>query len=264
VEEKRVKKLLEDVSAGRKKVEEALAELRRLPFEDIGFAKIDHHRPLRCGAPEVIFCGGKSPEQTAEIAVRIRRQGDDVLATRADQAHFEAVRAAFPEAVYRADARCIVVQPNPPEPRGLVAVVTGGTSDLPVAWEAVVTAEVLGARVELLSDVGVAGIHRLLGHVERLQQANALVVVAGMEGALASVVGGIVACPVIAVPTSVGYGASFGGIAPLLAMLNSCAAGVATVNIDNGFGAGYMAALINAMAQSDPPHYPGEEGRTVR
>ena len=246
--EKRIRELLEQVHAGRTNVDDAAQALRHLPFEDIGFAKIDHHRPLRCGAPEVILCQGKTPEQVAEIARRIRLRGDNVLASRADEAHFAAVKAVEPEAVYRPEARMILVQPEPPEPQGMVLVITAGTSDLPVAWEAVVTAQALGARVELVSDVGVAGIHRLLGCAQKLQEANALVVVAGMEGALASVVGGLVARPVIAVPTSVGYGASFGGIAPLLTMLNSCAAGVATVNIDNGFGAGYMAAMINGMA----------------
>jgi hypothetical protein len=247
-----IRKLLEEVRADRLTVDEALNELRHLPFEDIGFAKIDHHRALRCGAPEVILCTGKTPEQVAEIARCTRDRGHDVLASRADASHFEAVAAAVPEALYRSEARCIVVQPDPPEPQGLVMVVTAGTSDLPVAWEAMVTAETLGAKVELVSDVGVAGIHRLLGYVEKLQQANALVVVAGMEGALASVVGGVVARPVIAVPSSIGYGASFGGIAPLLTMLNSCAAGVATVNIDNGFGAGYLAAMINDLAETPP------------
>ena len=250
MEDERIRRLLEDVRDGRAPVEEALRRMRHLPFEDIGFAKIDHHRALRCGAPEVIFCQGKTPGQVAEIARRIAGHGHTVLATRAAPEHARAVEDALPAALYREDARCIVAQDKKPEPRGLVAVVTAGTSDLPVAAEAVVTAEVFGAAVELIGDVGVAGIHRLLGFAERLQSANAIVVVAGMEGALAGVIGGIVASPVIAVPTSIGYGASFGGLAPLLTMLKSCSMGVAVVNIDNGFGGGYMAALINEMAVS--------------
>ncbi len=252
MEDEGIRRLLEDVSEGRKTVAEAMQKLRHLPFEDIGFAKIDHHRALRCGAPEVIFCEGKTPQQVAQIAERIAARGHTVLATHADAGQYEAVWAALPEATYNAEARCVVAQKQKPELRGLVVVVTGGTSDLPVAAEATVTAEVFGARIELIGDVGVAGIHRLLGHVERLQEANAIVAVAGMEGALPSVVGGVVARPVIAVPTSVGYGASFQGIAPLLTMLNSCAAGVAVVNIDNGFGAGYLAAMINEMAVGGP------------
>jgi len=250
MEDRRLRDLLEAVSEGRTSVEEAIEELRYLPFEDVGFAKIDHHRQLRCGGAEVIFCEGKTPGQAAQIARRILERSGMLLATRASKEHYAAVRQCCPEAEYDEQARCIVVRAADTEPRGLVLVVTGGTSDMPVAREAVVTAEAFGARVELIGDVGVAGIHRLFRHARRLQQANAIVVVAGMEGALASVVGGLVACPVIAVPTSVGYGASFGGLAPLLTMLNSCASGVAVVNIDNGFGAGYMAALINSMAVS--------------
>jgi len=231
-------------------VEEAIKELRHLPFEDIGFAKIDHHRALRCGSQEVIFCSGKTPEQVAQIAERIVNRGHSVLATRASPEQYVSVKAMLPEAEYKAEARCIVYQREKTPPRGLVLIVTAGTSDIPVAAEAAVTAELYGAKVEMIVDVGVAGIHRVLHYIERLQEANVIVVVAGMEGALASVVAGIVAQPVIGVPTSVGYGASFQGIAPLLTMLNSCAAGVAVVNIDNGFGAGYMAALINQMAVS--------------
>jgi len=258
--EQRIRQLLEDVREGRKTVDEAVGSLRNLPFEDIGFAKIDHHRALRCGAPEVIFCPGKTPEQTAQIARRIVENGHNLLATRADAAHYEAVKKAVPDAEYREQARCIVARQDAAPPRGLVLILTGGTSDLPVAVEAQVTAEVLGARAEVISDVGVAGIHRLLKHAARLREANVLVVVAGMEGALASVVGGMVSRPVIAVPTSVGYGASFEGIAPLLTMMNSCAAGVAVVNIDNGFGAGYMAALINEMADGAAPQQEGGHG----
>ena len=257
MKEETIRSLLEQVAAGALSPDDALTSMRRLPFEDIGFAKIDHHRTLRCGAPEVIFCQGKTPQQVAHIAQRILDAGSDLLATRAEPAHFEAVRVACPGAVYHDVARCITARLSPAAPIGRVMVLTAGTSDLPVAGEAVVTAEMLGADVQLVSDVGVAGLHRLLAYREDLERANALVVVAGMEGALASVVGGLVAKPVIAVPTSVGYGASFGGVAPLLTMLNSCAAGVAVVNIDNGFGAGYMAGMINAMAVSSGTDKPG-------
>jgi len=248
VKEETIRSLLEEVAAGALSPDDALASMRRLPFEDIGFAKIDHHRTLRCGAPEVVFCQGKRPEQVRQIAERILEAGSDLLATRADAAHYDAVRESCPEAEYDDLARCITVRQSEARRVGHVMVLTAGTSDLPVAGEAAVTAQMLGADVHLVSDVGVAGLHRLLAYREDLERANVLVVVAGMEGALASVVGGLVAKPVIAVPTSVGYGASFGGVAPLLTMLNSCAAGVAVVNIDNGFGAGYIAAMINAMA----------------
>jgi hypothetical protein len=246
--EQSIRALLERVAAGETSPDEALESIRRLPFEDIGFAKIDHHRALRCGVPEVILCEGKSPEQVAGIAERIVAAGSSLLATRAAPEHFEAVSAACPEARYHAGARCITVHREEAEPVGCVTVVTAGTGDLPVAEEAAVTARMLGAHTKVISDVGVAGLHRLLAYRKELAEANVLVVVAGMEGALASVVGGLVAKPVIAVPTSVGYGASFGGVTALLTMLNSCAAGVSVVNIDNGFGAGYSAALINALA----------------
>lgn len=246
--ESAIRSLLARVAAGEATPEEALEAMRQLPFEDIGFAKIDHHRTLRCGAPEVVFCQGKTPEQVAQIAERIVAAGSDLLATRADSGHFEAVKAVCADAEYRPVARCITVQHEQPELQGCVLVVTAGTGDLPVAEEAVTTAEMLGAKTQLVGDVGVAGLHRLLAFRPELDKANVVVVVAGMEGALASVVGGLVAKPVIAVPTSIGYGASFAGVTPLLSMLNSCAAGVAVVNIDNGFGAGYMAALINGLA----------------
>ncbi|MGD2174842.1 MAG: nickel pincer cofactor biosynthesis protein LarB [Candidatus Brocadiaceae bacterium] len=248
MKEKDLRELLQQVAAGEVSPSQAVERVRGMPFEDIGFAKIDHHRILRCGVPEVVFCEGKTPRQVADISERIVAAGGDLLATRAEREHYAAVQEKCPGADYREAARCITYRHEAAEPAGLVVVLTGGTADLPVAEEAVVTAEMLGARVELIGDVGVAGLHRLLAHREKLQQANALIVVAGMEGALASVVGGLVARPVIGVPTSVGYGASFGGVAPLLTMLNSCAAGVAVVNIDNGFGAGHIAALINAMA----------------
>lgn len=246
--EQAIRELLGRVAGGEVAPEEAFEAIRRLPFEDIGFAKIDHHRQVRCGVPEVIFCERKTPAQVAGIAERIVAAGSDLLATHAGPEHFEAVRALCPEAEYHSLGRCIVARRAQRPLRGRVLVLTAGTSDLPVADEAATTAEALGARTKLIGDVGVAGLHRLLAFREDLEQANVLVVVAGMEGALASVVGGLVSKPVIAVPTSVGYGASFGGLAPLLTMLNSCAAGVAVVNIDNGFGAGYMASLINALA----------------
>lgn len=245
---KQIENLLNDVREGRLAVSEAVERLRHLPFEDIGFAKVDHHRWLRCGFPEVIFCPGKTTEQIAEIFQRLALSGHNILATRASADVFEKVRkAAALEALrYEHSARIIVLQQQPIKPSvGRIAIVTAGTADMPVAEEARVTAQMLGQNVQMFCDVGVAGLHRLLGHLEILRQANVAIVVAGMEGALASVVGGLVDCPVIAVPTSVGYGASFEGLAALLAMLNSCAAGVTVVNIDNGFGAAYAASLIN-------------------
>jgi pyridinium-3,5-biscarboxylic acid mononucleotide synthase len=245
-----LRKLLEDIHRQRTTPEEGLEVLRHLPYEDLGFAQIDHHRGLRQGFPEVVFCQGKTVEQVCQIVQRIQATGGDVLATRASQEVFAAVEGLFPEAVYHAQARAIVLRSSQrPHTKGVVLVVSAGTSDIPVAEEAVITAETLGSTTERLYDVGVAGIHRLLDRREKLFQARVLIVVAGMEGALASVVGGLVDKPVIAVPTSVGYGASFGGIAALLTMLNSCAAGVATVNIDNGFGAGYMAHMINLLGE---------------
>lgn len=217
-----------------------------MPFEDLGFARVDHHRALRCGFPEVIFCTGKTAEQVASIAERIVASGNDLLATRATPAMHEAVTARCPSAVYHEAARAIVVQDDwQDQGIGDVLVVSAGTSDISVAEEAAVTARVLGNRVERVFDVGVAGIHRLFAHREAIMNASVLIVVAGMEGALPSVVGGMVSRPVIAVPTSVGYGASFNGLAALLAMLNSCASGVTVVNIDGGFNAGYAAGLIN-------------------
>jgi hypothetical protein len=237
--------LLEEVSAGRLNVEAALARLRSLPFEDLGFAKVDHHRALRSGAPEAIFCPGKTPEQVVAIARRLSEHHVNVLATRADAAIAAAVGAAGLPHVYHAEARLLIVRPAPTPGVGLIAVAAAGTSDLPVAEEAGLTAEALGNRVERVYDCGVAGLHRLLAHGDTLAEANVIVAVAGMEGALPSVVGGLVDRPVIAVPTSVGYGASLGGLAALLAMLNSCAPGVTVVNIDNGYGAAHQASLIN-------------------
>jgi NCAIR mutase (PurE)-related protein len=228
-------------------LDEALRRLRALPFRAVDGAHVDTHRALRCGFPEVIFCQGKTPAQIARIAKVLLRQGGNLLATRADRPAYRALRGVDRRARYHETARCVTIRRTPWRDGGIgtILVVTAGTADLPIADEARVTAEAMDNRVEMLGDVGVAGVHRLLAHVDRLTRANVLVVVAGMEGALASVVGGLVSRPVIAVPTSVGYGASFKGIAPLLTMLNSCAAGVAAVNIDNGFGAGYLAGLIN-------------------
>jgi pyridinium-3,5-biscarboxylic acid mononucleotide synthase len=244
-----LEQILKLVREQRLTVEEAAAQVRKLTFHDLGFANVDHHRAHRCGSPEVIFCQGKTPEQVGEISKSILTSGSNLLATRATVQHYEAVGAIFPDADYHEKARAITLRRcNMPKPEGVIMIVSAGTSDIPVAEEARVTAEMMDSEVRTLYDVGVAGIHRLLARHDELQRANVLIVVAGMEGALASVVGGLVARPVVAVPTSVGYGASFGGIAPLLTMLNSCAAGVTVVNIDNGFGAGYVAALINRSA----------------
>ncbi|HNR99708.1 MAG TPA: nickel pincer cofactor biosynthesis protein LarB [Planctomycetota bacterium] len=245
----RLKTLLEGVAAGRVTPDEAAAALSSLAFVAAGeWAQVDRHRELRCGFPEVIFCQGKSPEQVAAIARRILEASDRLLATRATPETYEAVRAVAADAVYHDTARTITVNRSGAVSTGLVGVICAGTSDIPVAEEARVTCEILGSAVQTFYDVGVAGLHRLLAHVEQFRKARALVVVAGMEGALASVVAGVAAAPIIAVPTSVGYGANFGGLGALLTMLNSCAAGVAVVNIDNGFGAGYIAALINKSA----------------
>ncbi|HOF18457.1 MAG TPA: nickel pincer cofactor biosynthesis protein LarB [Phycisphaerae bacterium] len=244
-----LRKLLESIRKGKLDVDSAVARLRRLPFEDMGFATVDHHRAIRCGFPEVIFCQGKTVEQVGAIFRALAAHGQNVLATRATREMHQAVLDEFPAAQYHPAARAIVLrQGRQAAPVGHIAVVAAGTSDLPVAEEARVTAEAFGQRVTEHYDVGVAGIHRLLAHNETLQKAHVVVAVAGMEGALASVVGGLVAVPVIAVPTSVGYGASFGGLSALLTMLNSCASNVSTVNIDNGFAGGYIASLINRQA----------------
>lgn len=243
-----IEALLNELSAGRATVSEALERLEHLPFEDLGFAKLDHHRALRTGMPEVIFAAGKTPAQVATIFAHMAAAGGNVLATRAADEVFAAVTAVEPRAVYHAAARAITLAQTPAPPgRGSIAVVCAGTSDLPVAEEARVTAELMGNTVELIADVGVAGIHRLLAQKQTLQAARVLVVCAGMEGALPTVVAGLVKAPVLAVPTSVGYGASFGGVAALLGMLNSCAPNVSVVNIDNGFGAASIASLINHM-----------------
>ena len=242
-----LRNLLEQFKGGQIELDAVLERLKALPFEDLGFAKIDSHRCLRTGVPEVIFCQGKTIDQIQSIVLRISQQHHNVLATRASSEVFRGIREVIPDCRYHDLARMVVVKPVPVEQAGNIAVVSAGTSDLPVAEEAAVTAEMLGGRVTRIYDVGVAGLHRLLDSCSDLFQANVAVVVAGMEGALASVVGGLVACPVIGVPTSVGYGASFGGLAALLSMLNSCASGVSVVNIDNGFGAGYQAAMINRL-----------------
>jgi pyridinium-3,5-biscarboxylic acid mononucleotide synthase len=241
-----IKRLLAQVRSGAVSADEAVARLRHLPFESLGFANVDHHRAIRCGFPEVIFCPGKTAAQVRAIFSRLAEAGGNVLATRAAPEIFDAVRRDHPRAEYHELARAITLrQGRSAKPAGHVAVVSAGTSDLPVAEEARATAEIMGQRVTTHYDVGVAGLHRLLAHGEAIQRARAIVVVAGMEGALASVVGGLVAVPVIAVPTSVGYGASFGGLAALLAMLNSCASNVSVVNIDNGFAGGHIAAMIS-------------------
>jgi NCAIR mutase (PurE)-related protein len=227
-------------------MDEVISQLRNLPYQDLDFAKVDHHRAIRKGFPEVIFGEGKSPEQIVSIAVALLEQSDRLLVTRASPDVFSAVKASISDATYDDTARTIVADRRKErESVPGVLVVCAGTADLPVAREAAVTAELMDCQVERISDVGVAGIHRLLDHLPEIQKARVIVAVAGMEGALPSVVGGLVQAPVIAVPTSVGYGASFQGLAALLAMLNSCAPGVGVVNIDNGFGAGYLAALIN-------------------
>lgn len=241
-----IEALLSEVRVGSTSVPDALERLKDLPFEDLGFAKVDHHRALRTGMPEVIFAAGKTPAQVAAIFERMAKAGGNVLATRASQEAFDAVVRVEPRAVYHELARAITLEQAPLAPgKGTVAVVCAGTSDLPVAEEAAVTARLMGNTVDLIADVGVAGIHRLLAQKQILQGARVLVVCAGMEGALPTAVAGMVQAPVIAVPTSIGYGASFGGVAALLGMLNSCAPNVSVVNIDNGFGAASIASLVN-------------------
>jgi len=243
-----IRQLFQQVRQGTLTPDEAVARLRHLPFEDLGFAKVDHHRALRAGMPEVILGEGKTAAQVAGIFARLAKHGGNVLATRASDKQFAAVKKKIRGAEYRELARAIVLQKDSTRyGKGMVAVVSAGTSDIPVAEEAVVTAEMMGNEVQYFYDVGVAGIHRLLANREALAKARVVIVCAGMEGALPSVVGGLVGVPVIAVPTSIGYGASFKGMAALLGMLNSCASNVSVVNIDNGFGAGYVASLINRL-----------------
>jgi NCAIR mutase (PurE)-related protein len=243
-----IRKLFEQVRKGSVTPDDAVDRLRHLPFEDLGFAKVDHHRALRAGMPEIILGEGKTPTQVAAIFARLAKQGGNVLATRASKQQFAAVKKKVKSAEFRELGRAIVLQRDRTKyGKGMIAVVSAGTSDIPVAEEAVVTAELMGNEVAHFYDVGVAGIHRLLANREAITKARVVIVCAGMEGALPSVVGGLVGAPVIAVPTSIGYGASFDGLAALLGMLNSCASNVSVVNIDNGFGAGYVASLINRL-----------------
>ncbi len=253
MEREALRKLLNDVKNGRQSVDHALDALRHLPFEDLGFAKVDHHREIRCGYPEVIYCEGKTTDQVVTIFEKRKSSGGNVLGTRATPEMANAVRRKYAKARYNKLARTITLRQQKEETtRHYVALVAAGTSDLFAAEEARETLEILNQRVQTFYDVGVAGIHRLLAHTKELSEAVAVLVCAGMEGALPSVVGGLVSSPVIAVPTSIGYGAHFGGLAPLLTMLNSCATGVAVVNIDNGFGAGYLCALIGRLAEHGP------------
>jgi NCAIR mutase (PurE)-related protein len=241
-----LRELLNEVRAGSRTVESALDRLRDLPFENLGYARLDHHRALRTGFPEVVFCEGKRVEQIVEILERLEQKHSPVLATRASREIYDAVTARIPSAKYFEDARIIQIGMSGAEPtQTTVLVICAGTADLPVAEEAAVTAGALGSRVEKLYDVGVAGVHRLLAARDRLNAANVIVVVAGMDGVLPTIVGGLVAAPVIAVPTSIGYGTGLGGVSALMTMLNACAPGIAVVNIDNGFGAGYLGHLIN-------------------
>jgi len=239
---------LEQFRAGAASQDQVLRAFQAAPVADLGFAQVDTHRALRKGFPEVIFGAGKTPAQVVGIAQKLVARQQPVLVTRINPEHARALRKRFKRAVHHGLARSVTIEPKPlPKRSGTIAVICAGTSDLPVAEEAVVTAEIMGNRIKRIADAGVAGLHRILSHLETIQQANVLVVVAGMEGALPSVVAGLTSKPVIAVPTSVGYGASFGGVAALLGMLNSCGSGVTVVNIDNGFGAGYAASQINAL-----------------
>lgn len=248
MDKKHLKEILENVASGALDPADAMEKLKNLPFEDVGYANIDHHRYLRTGYPETVFCQGKTSAQVSGIMAKLAENNDNILGTRATLDDFKAVKEIIPDAKYHEEARLIIINRNPvPATDKKVAVVSAGTADIPVAEEAALTAEVLGSAVVRIYDVGVAGIHRLIANLETIRSANVIIVVAGMEGALASVVGGLVDKPVIAVPTSVGYGANFRGVSALLSMLNSCANGVCVVNIDNGFGAGYLAANINAL-----------------
>jgi len=246
MDEDRLRQRLQAYREGALPEEDLLSELRNLPYEDLDFAKLDMHRSLRKGHAEVVYCAGKTPERVGAIFARLLAHHDNIMGTRASEADYAEVQKSAADAVWHAEAKLITVTRKPVEPpEGEILVITAGTADIPVAEEAAITAEFMGNRVGRLFDVGVAGIHRLLAHSDRVSRASVIIVVAGMEGALASVVGGLAGCPVVAVPTSVGYGASFGGVAALLAMLNSCASGVGVVNIDNGFGAACLASMIN-------------------
>ena len=247
MEKKKIIGLLSRVKKSRITIHEAFEELRHLPYEDLGFAKVDHHRSIRSGFPEVVLCQGKTPGQIAAIFKALAKKNKRVLLTRADERIFSLIGKINKEAVYNPLAGTITVDEKRPRRKGLVAVVCAGTADTPVAEEAAVTSEISGSRVTRVYDVGVAGLHRLLDCFKDIAESRCIVVIAGMDGVLPSVIGGLASCPVIAVPTSVGYGANFGGIAPLLTMLNSCAANVSVVNVNNGFGAGYIASMINRM-----------------
>jgi hypothetical protein len=248
VNEERLRELLAAVADGSTPVEKALAAMKRLPTETLGFATIDHHRTLRQGFPEVIYGAGKTDEQVIALIKKMAKTGHPTLATRVSKKVFTAVKRSIKTAVWHEAARAVTVTPKKAAPKiGSVLVLSAGTSDIPVAEEATVTAEIMGSKVTTVYDVGVAGIHRLFAHHDKMATARVVIVVAGMDGALPSVVGGLVPCPVVAVPTSVGYGASFGGLSALLSMLNACAAGVAVMNIDNGFGAGALAHKINTL-----------------
>lgn len=247
VERREIEKILHQFKAGQIDIKEVLEKLKHFPYDDLNFAKIDSQRQLRKGFPEVIFCQGKTLEQITKIAQRIKETGGKIVATRAAPEVYQEIKKIIPEVTYFKEARIVAVEERKKVSSKFILVVSGGTADIPVAEEAAVIAELMGNRVERLYDVGVAGLHRLLTNSKKLLAANVLIVVAGMEGALPSVVGGLVDKPIIAVPTSVGYGANFKGLSALLTMLNSCAPGLAVVNVDNGFGAGYMASLINQL-----------------
>jgi pyridinium-3,5-biscarboxylic acid mononucleotide synthase len=247
-----LKKLLTDLSANKLSPTDAMKQLQNLPYENIDFAKIDHHRELRNGSPEVIYCPGKTVPQIKKIIQSLRKADSNILATKLTGDAFKKLKTSLPKnAEYNQQGQTLSIRNKKPlKSKGLVTIITAGTSDIPIAEEAAATARLMGSRVETIFDVGVAGLHRLLDNMEQINKARVLIVVAGMEGALASVVGGLVSQPIIAVPTSIGYGASFGGIAALLTMLNSCATGIAVVNIDNGFGAGCMAHRINLLGET--------------
>jgi pyridinium-3,5-biscarboxylic acid mononucleotide synthase len=249
----RLAALLQRVQGGQVSVPQAIRQLRTLPFEDLGFASVDHHRSLRQGFPEVILCEGKTPAQVTAIARKLLKAGGPFLATRVSSANARSLKRLARKAVYHEMARMVSIAESAREKQGLILIVTAGTSDIPVAEEAKVTAEVMGSRVQTLYDVGVAGLHRLLDRQESLHRARVIVVVAGMDGVLPSVVGGLVDRPIVAVPTSQGYGANFGGLAPLLTMLNACSSGIGVVNIDNGFGAGCLAHRININGKAEVP-----------
>jgi len=247
MEKKEIEEILKQFKSGQIEIKEVLEKLKHFPYDDLGFAKIDSQRQLRKGFPEVIFCQGKTLEQITKIAKRIKESRDKIVATRAAPEVYQEIKKIIPEVTYFKEARIVAVEEKKKVSSKFILVVSGGTADIPVAEEAAVIAELMGNRVERLYDVGVAGLHRLLTNSKKLLAANVLIVAAGMEGALPSVVGGLVDKPIIALPTSVGYGANFKGLSALLTMLNSCAPGIAVVNVDNGFGAGYIASLINQL-----------------